>query len=307
VKDMVTSFFRVIKYAVQNFIRNFWLSFVTLTILFLALATVHILLILNLLADTAINQVEEKIDVTVYFQPEIKEEQILNVRNHLESLREVKDVVYISREDALIDFRAKHQDNEKILETLDELEENPLGATLVVSAEDTEEYQEIIKTLESPQYASLIEDKDFDDHRLVIERITMVTDQVSFAVTVMAIIFVLISILIVFNSIRVAIYTHRDEIKVMSLVGATHSFVVGPYIVEAILFALVAVLISMMVTYPFLGIIQPYVETFFEGNGFNLVQYYNQNFVRIFGGMFVGTSVITSSASLLAVKKYIKY
>lgn len=304
---MFISLWRVISYAFKNFFRNFWLSFVTLTILFLAMASVHVLIILNVLADTAIGQVEEKIDITVYFRPEIQEEQIFNVQQYIESLSEVRGVEYISKEDALINFRTKHAGNEKILATLDELGDNPLGATLIVSARSTEDYASIITTLEQEQYAQLIEDTDFDDHKLVIERIMSVTQRVSFAVTIMAVVFGLISILIVFNTIRVAIYTHREEIKVMALVGATDAFIIAPYLIEGVLFALVATLISIFVTYPFLGVIQPWIVTFFDNGALNLVDYYNTHFIAIFGIQCLGAAVITICAGLLATRKYIKH
>ncbi len=305
---MFVSLFRVIKFAFQDFFRNFWLSFVTLTILFLALSAVHVLIILNTLADTAIAQVEQKIDVTVYFNNAVREEQIFNVQNYLEAMPEVKEVTYVSKDDALAQFRAKHQGNEKILETLEELEDNPLGATLIISAQTTEAYQTILEALEGQQYANLIEDKDFDDHRLVVDKIMTVTNRVSFAVMILAIVFGLISILIVFNSIRIAIYTHRDEIRMMALVGATNSFIVAPYIVQGLLFALFAVVVSMVVMYPFLGVMQPYIATFFEdGGGFNIVEYYNMNFPMIFGLMFAGAALINIFAALLATNKYLKY
>lgn len=305
--NMFVSLGRVISYAFKNFFRNFWLSFITLTILFLAMATVHVLIILNVLADTAISQVEEKISINVYFKSDVKEEQVLNVQQYLMGLQEVDEVKYISPDDALVSFRAEHQNDQEILDTLEVLGENPLGATLVVSSSDTQHYNTIINSLESEQYDELIEDKDFDDYRTAIDKIVLVTDRVSFAVTIMAVVFGLISILIVFNAIRVAIYTHREEIRVMALVGATDSFIIAPYIIEGILFALLAVVLSILVTYPFLGVIQPWVATFFESGTFNIVEYYNSNFIMIFGLQFVAAAIINIAAGLVATHRYVKY
>jgi len=301
---MFVSFWRIIKYAFRDFFRNFWLSFVTLTILFLALASVNLLIILNSLAERAITSVEDKVDVTVYFKSEIKEEQVQNVQNYLSSLEGVKGVDFISRDQALINFRSKHKSDPKILETLDELKDNPLGATLVIHANNTEDYQKILTSLETDQYKNLIEDKDFEDHRLVIERLGKITSRVSSAVVVVAIIFALISILIVFNAIRVAIYTHRDEIRVMKLVGATNAFIIAPYILEGLLYAFFAVLITVIVAYPLLGILQPYLSTFFENGDVNIVQYFNNNFALIFGLQFAGAAVINILSALIATGKY---
>jgi len=304
---MFVSFLRVISYAFKNFFRNFWLSFITLTILFLAMTTIHVMIILNVLADTAIVEVEQKININVYFKPEVKEEQVFNVQQYLTALPEVDTVSYISPDDAIVSFRAQHKYDSDIIDTLDVIGDNPLGATLVVSSTDTNNYGQIITALESDQYAGLIEDKDFDDYRTAIDTIIAVTDRVSFAVTIMAVVFGLISVLIVFNAIRVAIYTHREEIRVMALVGATDSFIIAPYIIEGVLFALVVVILSILVTYPFLGVIQPWVTTFFDGGNFNIVEYYNTHFVMIFGLQFLGATVVNVVAGLIATQKYVKY
>lgn len=304
---MFVSFFRVIKFAFQNFFRNFWLSFVTLTILILALSSTNVLLILNAIANTAVNEVQNQIDVTVYFKEDISEEQVLNVKNYLIALSDVKNVTYISKEDALVSFRAKHKTDDKILETLDELDGNPLGATLVIQANSVEDYDSIIANLESKQYNNLIEDKDFDDHKVVIDKIKAVTQRVAFAVMALAIAFTIISILISFNAIRIAIYTHREEIRIMSLVGATDKFIIAPYLLEGVILSLLSVVFSIFILYPFLGVLQPYIETFFENGSLNLVRYFSNNFVLIFGAQLLVATLINIFAALVAAKKYLKY
>lgn len=303
---MLTSFSRVTKYAFQNFFRNFWLSFVTLTILFLALTSVNTLIVLNILADTAIKTVENRIDVSVYFKSEVREDQILNVQSYLLSQEGVKDVSYVSRDQALVNFKERHANNPKVLESLEALGDNPLGAALVIHAKSPEYYEKIISAVSGEQYNSLIEDKDFEDYRAVIKKITAVTERLSFAVTIMAIIFGLISILIVFNTLRVAVYTHRDEIKIMRLVGATDGFIIAPYIMESLMFALVSLGLSVVFFYPMLGLIQPYVTTFFEADGLNLVEYFNNNFLMIFGLEFVGVAILNVFSAIVATTKYLK-
>lgn len=303
---MLTTFSRVTKYAFQNFFRNFWLSFVTLTILFLALTSVNTLIVLDLLADTAIKTVEDRIDVSIYFKNEVREDQILNVQSYLVSQEGVKDVSYVSQDQALINFKKRHANNPKVLESLEALGPNPLGAALIIHAKSPQYYEQIIAAISSDQYNSLIEDKDFEDYRTVIDKITRVTQRLSFAVTIMAIIFGLISILIVFNTLRVAVYTHRDEIKIMRLVGATDGFIIAPYILESILFAVISLALTIVCFYPMLGLIQPYVSTFFEANGLNLVEYFNQNFLMIFGLQLIGVMILNIFSALVATTKYLK-
>jgi len=302
---MIT-FFRIFKFSWQNFFRNFWLSFVTLTIIFLALASVNVLIVLQLLARSAISTVENRIDVSIYFKPTVKEDQALNVQAYLSAQEGVRDVTYVSRDQALINFKKKHQNDDKVLKSLESLGDNPLGAALIIHATAPQYYDAIINALSSDQYQHLIEDKDFEDYRLAIERITKITGQLSLAVTIMAIIFGLISVLIVFNTLRVAIYTHRDEIRIMQLVGATNNFILGPYLLEAIWFALIGMIITIVVLYPMLGLIQPYITTFFEGDQVNLVLFFNNNFIKVFGLQLLATAGLNIASAIIATRKYLK-
>ncbi|MCX6745395.1 MAG: permease-like cell division protein FtsX [Candidatus Parcubacteria bacterium] len=302
---MLTSFFRVIKFSFQDFFRNFWLSFVTLTIFILALFSINLLIIFNVIAKTAIASIEGKVDIALYFKPEIKEDQVQNVQRYLQSLMQVKAVDYISKDQALESFKNKHKDNQQIIESLNELDKNPLGASLVIKAKSTNDYPVILEDLSDPQYNNLIESKDFDDHKQIIERITGITKRVSNGVFVIALIFTFISILIIFNAIRMAIYTHREEIIAMKLVGATNWFVQAPYLLQGIIFAFFSLVISVIIIYPLLGFLQPYLALILESD-FNIISYFNQNFAMIFGLEFLGAIIINLLSSYLAVNRYVK-
>ena len=302
---MLVSTTRVLKYAIQNFLRNFWLSFVTLTILFLALASINAMIIVNLLAKVAINTVEDRIDVNVTFKSTASESQVLDVQNQLLAVGGVKEVKYISREDALINFKANHKNDPEVLAGLDLLKDNPLGAALIVKAESPQQYDKVIELLNGKKLADLVESRDFEDYRLLISRIAKITDRLSSATMIMAAIFGLISIMIVFNTLRVAVYTHREEIRIMRLVGATKGFIIAPYILEGIIFAVGGLAIMILAIYPLLGILQPYISTFFEGQDLDLVSYFNQNFLFIFGAQLLATIAINTVSAIFAVRKYI--
>lgn len=302
---MFTSITRVIKFSFQDFFRNFWLSIVTLTILVLALFAVNLLIIFNLVTKVAINSIEDKVDINVYFKPDISEDQVKNVQTYLQTLAQVKSVDFISKDQALINFKAKHQDNPKILQSLEEIENNPLGASLVVKAKNSADYPLILETLQTPQYNNLIESKDFEDHKAVIERINGITSKVGKGVIVIAILFALISILIIFNAIRMAIYTHREEIIAMKLIGATDWFIEGPFLLQGIIFGIMSMLITLLILYPLLGFIRPYLQLILEGD-FNIVNYFNDNFFLIFGLELLGAILLNLISSYVAVKRYVK-
>jgi cell division transport system permease protein len=303
---MFVAFYRVIKFASQDFWRNFWLSAATVLILVLTLISINFLIVLNVLTKTAISEIENKIDVSIYFKQGVSESQIGSIKSYLLSLPTVKDVEYISPDYALELFRKKHQNDPTILESLAELGTNPLGATLVVKATDPQNYPEILKIFNDPQYADLILDKNFEDHELVIKKIKSISSKTQKTGLGMAATFAVIAVLIGFNTVRLTIYTHRDEIGIMKLVGAPNWFVRAPYLVSSVFYGLFAVLLTIIIVYPLVGFIEPYLSEFFGNSNFNLLEYFTQNFVQIFGWQFIGIVLVNIITSNLAVGKYLK-
>lgn len=302
----MVKFLRIIKFAFQNFFRNFWLSFITISILILTLVTVNILIVMNFLANTAVESVQEKIDVSVYFNPDASDEAVQNVRSYLFSLSQVKDVKYISKEEALENFRSVHDDNDSIVTTLEELEENPLGATLIIKAHNSEDYPFILETLDNPEFTSYIEDKNYDNHKEIIEKIDYLTGRVRTFGVIISAVFVMIAVLIVINTIRVAIYTHREEIGIMKLVGASNWFVRMPFLVEAVLYSLLATLLIIGLVYPLAYVLEPSLSQYFDMANIGLLDYYNNNFVWIFVGQFAAMCALTIISTGFALGKYLK-
>jgi cell division transport system permease protein len=297
---------RIIKFAFQNFFRNFWLSIITITILVLTLFSINILVLLNFLADTAISSVQDKIDVSVYFYPEVSEESVRNVRSYLVGLSQVRDVKYVSREEALEKFRGNHEDNESIVTSLEELEENPLGATLVIKTHSPDDYPFVLETLDNPEFTSFIQDKNYDDHKEIIERIDRITDRVRNFGIILSGIFVMIAVLIVINTIRVAIYTHREEIGIMKLVGASNWFVRMPFLAEGVLYSFLATLAIVAIVYPVSFFAEPYVSGFFDTESVGMIAYLNHNFLWIFVTQFVALSVLNIISTGFALGRYLK-
>jgi len=302
----MVAFLRIIKFAFQNFFRSFWLSIITITILVLTLFSINILVVLNYLTNTAIVAVEQKIDVSVYFNPNASDEAVKNVRSYLLGLSQVKDVKYVSREEALENFRAEHGDNEEIMASLEELEDNPLGAVLIIKTHHPDSYPFVLETLENPEFTEFIQDKNFDDHEEVISKIDNITNQVRTFGIILSGIFVIIAILIVINTIRVEIYVHREEIAIMKLVGASNSFVRGPFLAGGVLYAFVAVAVIVGIMYPLAYFAGPYIAAFFETESISLVNYFNENFLLIFGTQFVVLAFLNIVSTSFALTRYLK-
>jgi len=300
---MILSFARVIKFSFQDIFRNIWLSLVTIIILILALFTVNMLLVVKVVGDAAVGAIKEKIDINLFLKNSASEDEIDALRVKVSNLAEVKEVTYISKSEALENFKEKHRDNAEILEALRELGKNPLTPSLVIKPKDLNVFDDLINHLNTFD-DEIIESRNFTNYKLLLSKINDITDKVSRAGYLLSGIFIFITILVVYNSVRVAIYTHRRQITIMRLVGASRWFIQMPYLLSGIIYALVGIIAVMFMFYPFLSLLQPYLEAFFVGYNVNLIEYYYGNILTIFGSQFLAAAFINIVAGYLAVRKY---
>jgi cell division transport system permease protein len=303
---MFISIGRVLKFAMQDLWRNFWLSFATITLLVITFISFNILLSLNYLAKKVTQNIENRIDVSIYFTPEATDEQVSGVKTFLESLTGVASVQLVSREEAIQQFRERHKDDAEILSSLDELDKNPLGATVIVKAKTINDYGTILSAIDSEPYKDLIQDKNFADHRVLIERLGRWTDKIRNAAMILSLIFIIIVVMIVFNTVRMAIYTHREEIGIMKLVGASNWFVRAPYILESVILAVISVGIAITLTYLMTEFSRVALTQFFEDPSINLTAYFNANFFKIFGLELALMVCLTALGSFTAMGRYLK-
>lgn len=299
------SFLRIIKFSFQDIFRNIWLSIVTVTILILALFSINMLLTVKLISENAVAAVKDKINISLYFKSDASEAMIIDVKSRVSAMPEVKEVILISKSEALENFRQRNNNNPEILNALKELGKNPLSPSLVIVPKNFDDSDRLItslKTLES----EAIESRDFSDNSLILEKINTITKRVSEVGLFLILVFILTSILVAYNAIRVAIYTHRQEIEIMRLVGASNFFIYTPYLFSAFIYAFIATVAMVFIFYPFLTILEPYLEAFFTGYDISLLSYYLGNFFQIFGLQFLAVFGITVFASFLAARKYAK-
>lgn len=299
------SILRVIKFSLQDFWRNIWLSVVTILILVLALLSVNLLLVVKVLGSTAIGAVKEKVDISLYLRSEAPENRIFTLKDRISGLDSVKEVNYISKQTAIENFRDKHKNNQDMMLALSELGNNPLSPSLVIKPKEVDNYDELIVSLNTID-DQIIESRNFDDHKAMLAKINNITDKASRAGLIISLFFVLITVLVVYNTVRVAIYTHKREIGIMKLVGASTWFIRAPYLISGIVYALLGVSAVIIILYPLLSLIQPYLANFFSGFEINILTYYNNSFIKIFGLEILAVILINFLASLVAVGKYSK-
>lgn len=296
---------RIFSAGAKSFIRSGAVSFATVLIMTVTLAIIGFLVFLSAILTNTLAGIRDKVDVNVYFVTAASESDIMAIEKDVEQLPEVASVTYTSREQALIDFRERHADDELTLRALDELGENPLGASLSIKANDPSQYESIVEYLESgPGASSLIDRVNYFQNKTVIDRLNSAINATARAGSVIVFLFALASTVIALATVRLAIYSARDEIAVMRLVGASNMYIRGPFIVTGILSGLFASLITLILFYP---------AAWYTGKatavwlgGFNVFNYYTSNFALFFA-ILVGSGVfLGAAASWLAVRRYLK-
>lgn len=299
------SIYRVTKYAFQDLGRNFGLSSMTVFILILMLLSVNVLWSVDVLTQQATSIVKEQINISLYFKAEATDDNLEEIKKYLGILPEITQMDAISREEVLESFKSRHQMSAEVLAALEELDENPFGPTLVVKTREPEDYKKVLQAVDVPEYDALIETKSFEGNEEGIEKLQNITNRIERVGFGLAALFAIISFLIIFNTVRVAIYTQRIEISIKRLVGASTWFIRGPYIIEAFVFALSSVAIAYGLIYLGLRFLDPYLSIVFS-NGFTLTNYYNSNIIWLVGIQFVSVLLLTFISSGLAMRKQLK-
>ncbi|OGG76372.1 hypothetical protein A2950_00165, partial [Candidatus Kaiserbacteria bacterium RIFCSPLOWO2_01_FULL_55_19] len=246
---------RVLVAGGKNFARGGAVSAATVLIMTVTLAIIASLIFLSALLTFTLDTIKNKVDVSVYFVTTASEAAILDVKSQIEKLPQVANVAYTSADEALAAFRARHATDQLTLQALDELGGNPLDASLEIRAKDPSQYESIVNFLEaSPALssggASIVDRINYQQNKEVIDRLSLAiqaTRQIGLAVVIL---FAIASILIAFATVRLAIYTAKDEIAVMRLVGASNAYIQGPFIVTGVITGVVSALLVSLLLWP---------------------------------------------------------
>jgi cell division transport system permease protein len=270
----------------------------------LALMTMQGLLFFDVITDTAITSIQNKIDIAVYFKVGAAEDDMLTLKKSLERLPEVKQVEYISSDKALEAFKAEHANDEVINQALAELAQNPLPASLNVKATDPNNYAGISEYLDKSAPEGLIDSVTYAQHKTAIEKLNQLTgtlDRMGLATTLFL---AFAAALVAFSTIRLAIYSNREEIGIMRLVGASNTFTKGPYLVNGVMYGFFGALVALLFTAPLINIANPYVGQLVPE--MQLQSYFYANIVSLFVYLVAAGAALGVISSWIATRKYLK-
>ncbi len=247
------TFARMFRYGVSNFSRNIWLTVAATAVMSVTLLIVFVTLVAREVLLETVTDISSKVDMSIYLAGSAKESDILEVKSRVEKLENVKSVRYISASQARED---QARQNKQDIETLEAIKEaaNRLPATLRVYLEDINDTATLTKFVESDELYAKIRDPSKDpsfqgERRDAITQIAEWVKVAEIGGGVATLIFVVISSLVVFNTIRMAIFHRKDEIQMMKLIGAERGFIRGPFLVEATMYGFIAAIIATATGY----------------------------------------------------------
>ena len=300
---------RIVKAGFLNFWRNAMVSLSAIFVMVVALFVIGSTMLSSVFLQSSLAAIRDKVDINIYFNPDAAESDIFVLQRSLEGIPEVAKIEYISRDQAIANFRQRHKNDYLMAQALDELTDNPLGAILNVKAKDPSQYEAIAKHVRSEQDvagpdANIIASVNYGKNKIIIDKLTAIIGGVERVSASLLLLLIVIAIVITFNTIRLAIYVSRDEIAVMRLVGASNMFVRGPFIVEGVMYGIVAAIIATALLYPVTLWLKGATESFYGGT--DLFVYYIENLNQILSVLVLSGAALGAVSSFLAVRRYLK-
>jgi cell division transport system permease protein len=294
---------RVFSSGWNNFLRNRYVSIGTTGVMSLVLLLFLCLIGVNFVGSVLVQGLESKVDVRLYLKNEATDDEIRTIRDELEALNSVKYVDFVSREQALAEFKERHANDALIQQSLAELPDNPLQAWLNIKATDANQYASIVGFLEASRLRSVIDKINYYDNEAVIGRIHGISQAVQNWGMVGTLLLAFISVLVAFNTVRLTIYNQKQEIEIQRLVGASNWYIRAPYMIEGVLYGGFATGIALLLFFAGLQFASPKIAVLLPG--VSLMGYFAGNAAQVVGmTLFAGISLGVVS-SLVAIRRFL--
>ena len=295
---------RIFRSGWQSLTRDGGMIVANIFIMVMAISVITSLFLFRDISQFLIAGLQEKVDVSVYFKYDTAEEDILKVKDKVASIPEVKEVNYVSKEEALEKFTEKHGNNPVLMESLQEVGTNPFLASLGIKAFQAQQYEAVVNLLEGPQFNSLIEKIDYYERKPIIESIYNLTSNFNKGGIIFSIILVVIAVLVALNTARLSIYNSREEIRIQKLVGASNWFVRGPFLVQGAICGFFAAIVCFLLFALLSWGLNSRAELLFPGLG--LFSFFTANLWTILLIQLLSGTILSILSSLIAVRRYLK-
>lgn len=301
---------RVIKTGMVNFVRNAWLAIAAMAVMVVTLTIVLFSLITNATFANTIAQITDKIDISVYLKDDVSTKERTELVDNLKGLPNVKAVTYLSKDQVLENYKKQNAGNEALLSAVSSTD-NPLPATIQVKPRDLNKIQDIKDYLSKPNNLKLQSDDPSysGDRKAAIDKITHATNILRQVGIFAVLMFTIISVLIIFNTIQMTIFNRRDELTIMRLLGASTWYIRGPFVVENIIYGIFSAIVSILL----IKILFVLASSALQASSLGLLDinyaatYFNAHlFVLLTIQLGVGI-LIGAASSIVATRRYLKF
>ena len=303
------TFTRIVHTGINNFVRNAWLSIAAMAVMIITLTIVLFSLVTNATFSNTIAQITAKIDVSVYLKDGVSAKEVAGMLDDLRALPDVQQVTYLNKLQALDAYKKQNAGNTQLLSAINQTD-NPIPATVRVKPRDLNRIPEIQRALEQGKYTNMIDQISYNgDRKAAIDKIAHATNLMKRAGIVAVVIFLVISVLIIFNTIQMAIFNRRDELTIMRLLGASTGFIRGPFVVEAIMYGIISALVSVLLIHSlFVASSSALQATSLGLLDINYAAtYFNAHFWQLLTLQLVLGILIGAASSTVATRRYLKF
>lgn len=305
VSHRLITFWRIATNGTLNFFRNAWLSIASTAVMTVALAVMLISVILNYGLNDALADITRKIDIAIFFKDKVSADQVKALQSDLDQVKNVVGTTYVDKAEALRRYREQYKDNATLLNAINE-KENPLPASLEITVKNLEEIDPILQVTQKDEYIPIIDpDRSFqEDRQKTIQRIGNIKKFILQGGAIASFSFALIAVLIIFNTIRMAIFSRKDEVSIMRLIGATNGYIRGPFIFEAMLDGIVVAVFALIIGYLVIFVGGPKIVSFIDLT--DTLSFFQSHWTLVGFATILSGIAIGVFSSMLAMMRYLK-
>jgi cell division transport system permease protein len=298
---MIAQLKRTIKYGFKIIVRDGEIFLTSVSVLFIVISLISFLFLFRETSKFLIESLKEKADISVYFKENVSEEEILKLKDEISANSQLR-VDFVSKEEALKEFKERHKENSILMEALDEVGKNPFLASLSIKAKETSQYEEIISFLKEKE--PLIEKIDYYQRKPLIERIFTLSSNLEKWGIGISLVLIFISLFVVFNTTRLSIINFKEEISIQRLVGAPNWFIRGPFLVQGVFAGILSAFLSFLILFLVCHLISSKVEILFEG--LSLLEIFFSKIWILVLIQFLSGVILGTVPTLIAIRRFLK-
>lgn len=302
------TFRRLFGVGCKNFVRNAWLSIAATAVMIVTITIVLTAIVLNVTARNAISELSKSLKISVYLKDDGPTDVQQDLKSALVANQYVSSVEFISRDKAKENFTSSFQNDQQLLDGLALVGGQSLPASYEISVNDIEKISEVGDIAKNSSYESVVEEVSLGKTNVksTIERAGAAQRFVIRTSIIASAVFATVSVLIIFNTIRMAIFTRSEEIRTMKLIGATPNYIRGPFIIETTLYGVIAGLAANAIVYA--GVLSFGSKLQTQAEFTQTYEYFTSTGIMasmLAGGIFAGV-LVGMFSSILAMEKYLR-